>query len=123
MKKRDLILISVIIAAAIILYVAMMLGRSGRGDILKITVDGKVFGEYELNTDQTINIETDSGINVLIIENGYAYMKKADCPDKYCIKQGKIDNGAQTIVCLPHKVVAEIITDDTKNEPEVDIIR
>ena len=35
-------------------------------------------------------------------------MKEADCPDKYCVKQGKIKNVGETIVCLPHKVVVEI---------------
>ena len=35
---------------------------------------------------------------------------------KYCIKQGKIKNTGQTIVCLPHKVVVEIIKQNIVNE-------
>ena len=35
-------------------------------------------------------------------------MEDADCPDKLCIKQGKIDSNGQKIVCLPNKTVVEI---------------
>ena len=35
-------------------------------------------------------------------------MEDANCPDKLCIKQGKIDSNGQKIVCLPNKTVVEI---------------
>ena len=36
-------------------------------------------------------------------------MKEADCPDGYCKEQGRISGQKQTIVCLPHKLVVEVI--------------
>ena len=56
-------------------------------------------------------------------------MKEADCPDKYCVKQGKIKNVGETIVCLPHKVVVEIEktskgidSNDNKKNDEIDAV-
>ena len=39
-------------------------------------------------------------------------MEDADCPDKVCVKTGKIKNPGQTIVCLPHRTVIEITGDN-----------
>ena len=73
--------------------------------------------------NQTVDINGIGGQNRLIIENGRAYMQEADCPDKLCVKQGNISMKGQSIICLPHKVVAEIVADDSANENDsVDII-
>ncbi len=119
MKRKDVILIAVILIAAIAMYLWISYNRSRDGGTVRITVDSEIYGEYSLSTDRTIEIETEAGTNILIIENGYVYMTDADCPDKYCINQGKISKNTETIVCLPHKVVAEIISDV---ESEVDMI-
>jgi hypothetical protein len=122
-KKKDLILIIIIIAAAALMYFFISKARAVQGDILRITVDGEVYGEYPLEDACTIEIETELGKNVLTIENGSAHMEEADCPDGYCIEQGVIDHNSETIVCLPHKLVAEVIAEETGDEPQVDIIR
>ena len=36
-------------------------------------------------------------------------MKDADCPDKYCIHQGKTARKNKSIVCLPHKLMVEVV--------------
>ena len=122
MKKRDIMLIIVIIAAAVLMYVFMSVNRSSPGSSVRVTVDGELYGEYDLNKDQTIEIKTGLGRNVLIIENGSAYMQEADCPDGYCIDQGKISRNTETIVCLPHKVVAEVISEAAEDGSQVDMI-
>ena len=123
MKKKDLILIIIIIAAAALMYVFISRARAVQGDILRVTVDGEIYGEYPLEENRTVEIETELGKNILIIENGSAHMEEADCPDGYCIEQGVIDHNSETIVCLPHKLVAEVIAEETGDEPQVDIIR
>ena len=50
----------------------------------------------------------DKGTNTLVIENGQAHFINSDCPDKTCQKIGKISKSGETIVCLPHKVIAEV---------------
>ena len=50
--------------------------------------------------------------NILQIEDGKADMMSADCPDQLCVHQNSISKENQTIVCLPNKIVAEIIGAD-----------
>ena len=76
-----------------------------KGGEVIIKVDGKDYGTYPLNEDKTIDIDEH---NKVIIKEGVVYMEDANCPDKLCIKQGKIDSNGQKIVCLPNKTVVEI---------------
>ena len=36
-------------------------------------------------------------------------MTEADCPDQLCVHQRAISKQKQTIVCLPNRVVVEVI--------------
>ena len=108
MKKKDLILAGVVLLIAGILALSLRLPKTESGNTLKITVDGETYGTYSLAKDQTVKIETDHGTNTLVIENGSAHMEEADCPDGYCKRQGTISRVNETIVCLPHKLVAEV---------------
>lgn len=106
---HDLILAAVFAAAALILLAVFAFSHgTAPGRSVRVTVDGQIYGEYPLDTDQIIELRTDSGFNSLRIQDGQVFMTDADCPDKYCISKGRILRSGETIVCLPHKVVAEI---------------
>lgn len=122
MKKRDWILGAVIILVAVIMYIAMNATQSDDGMAVKITLDGKEYGTYSLDEDREIEIKTDNGNNKVEIHDKSVEMKEADCPDKYCVKQGEINKIRQNIVCLPHKIVVEIISADSSKQNEADAI-
>ena len=86
----------------------------GAVNVLKKT-DGKVVGTYALVEEQTIPIDTKYGHNQLVIKEGEAYMDESDCPDHYCEDQGKVSKTGETIVCLPHKLVVEVITGEASD--------
>ena len=109
MKKKDLILAGAVLLLAGILALALRLPKTENGNTMKVTVDGEVYGTYSLAENQTVKIQTGHGTNVLVIENGSVHMEEADCPDGYCKEQGRISGQKQTIVCLPHKLVVEVI--------------
>ncbi|MCD8054650.1 MAG: NusG domain II-containing protein [Lachnospiraceae bacterium] len=107
-KKADLILIGVILAAALFTLGALALTRQ-TGSFVVVRVDGTEVARYSLTEDRTETIEgVNGGMNVLVIENGTATMTDADCPDQLCVHQGSIRYDGETIVCLPHRVVVEI---------------
>lgn len=101
MKRKDIPIIILTILLASVLYFAL---SGGRADEVKVSVNGKVMGEYSLDTDRSIEI---NGTNTLMIKDGKAFMLEANCPDKLCIKQGDIDKNGGSIICLPNKVVIE----------------
>ena len=124
-RKKDLIFIfSILIFAVFLLLIQRVYGNAqDEADLVKITVNQKLYGTYDLNKNQTITIQNDLGINTIQIQNKDVWMEEADCPDGYCKEQGHISKNKQTIVCLPHKLVVEISDDSEKSEPDsVDII-
>lgn len=117
MKKKDIILAGAVIAAALVMYILIRVFSSESGNEAVIRLDGEIYGTYGLNEDQTIEVVTDAGRNVVRIEDGEAFMEEADCPDGYCKNQGKISHLNETIVCLPHKLVVEVVSEaDTSDD-------
>ena len=122
MKKKDIILGIGIITVALLMLLFMQINRGEEGDRIQVTLDGKVYGTYSLEKDQVIEIEEGSFYNKICVEDGKAYMEEANCPDGYCEEQGKISRHTQTIVCLPHKLVVEVLESDNgkkENEDEI----
>lgn len=112
MKKNDVILGGGILIAALLLFLVMHLTRGEDGNQIQITVDGNVYGTYSLAKDQVIEVKEKDFYNRIRIQDGKAYMEEANCPDGYCEEQGKISGRTQTIVCLPHKLVVEVMDAD-----------
>lgn len=116
--KADKILIVMILLMVAASTIILGSINSDIGDTVRITVDGKIYGEYDLKKDQKIEVKLDSGHNIVAIREGRAYMESADCPDKYCVEYAPINQGNQTIICLPHKLVVEVLS----NHDEIDAV-
>ena len=111
-KKRDVILIIALLLVGVITLVIWHFVYSISGNFITVEHRDNIIGTYPLNVDKEIEIEHRGQIvNKIIIEDGYCYMEKAECPDHLCIKQGKIDKVGQTIVCLPNRVVVTVTSD------------
>ena len=116
-KKKDFLLGGGILAVVLALLLVMKVTGSEAGNRIQVTVDGEVYGTYSLTENQVIEVKEGDFYNRIRIEDGKAYMEEANCPDGYCERQGKISGGAQTIVCLPHKLVVEVLeADDTSRD-------
>ena len=105
MKKRDIILIgSILLIAALSLLAVFLTQEAGAG--VSVKVDGVEVARYSLNIDGEYPLN--GGTNILVIKNGQAYLKDANCPDKLCVNQGKISKSGQTITCLPNKLTVTV---------------
>ncbi len=103
----DIILVGVLLIISLSVFLIWYLG-STEGATAVVTVDGKKVGEYPLAIDGVYYIN--DGTNVLAIEDGKAFMVEANCPGyQDCVETGKIFRVGETIVCLPNKVVVEIV--------------
>lgn len=108
--KNDLILIGALFLVAAMLYLAgnRIYGKSGMA--VRVTKDGEEYGTYDLGKEQTVSIqEGEVTTNILQISSRKANMIAADCPDQLCVHQKEISQIGETIVCLPNKIVVEVI--------------
>lgn len=118
-RKKDFILITAIIAAAAVSALLITFARRYGGAAVRVTIDGRFYGEYDLSGDQSVSIDEKLGHNRIVIENGSAYMADADCPDGYCMEYKPISRGGETIICLPHRLVVEVTGTRDAQQPDV----
>lgn len=64
---------------------------------------------YEVRPDLTSAVSEGSSYNLLIVSASGVSMEAADCPDQICVHHIPITGGGESIICLPHKLVVEIL--------------
>ena len=108
-KKDYLLLVGLLLVGAVIALATLLHGASG--DTVQVKVDGVPVATFSLQEDRSYLIEgADGGTNLLLIQDGYAWVEEASCPDGLCMHMGKIHRDGQSVICLPNKVVVEIVS-------------
>ena len=102
----DMILIAVLLILALSAFIITELLRKD-GAFVRVSVDGEVVAEYPLSEDGEYSLN--GGTNILVIKNGEAYIKWADCPRQICVKDGSISRTGERITCLENRVVVEVL--------------
>ena len=94
------------VAAMIVLHVMQK-----SGDEALVYQDGKLIYTLPLNQDRTITIYApNGGYNVVEVKDGTVRVSEASCPDQICVKHGPTTKTADPIVCLPNKLVVQIVS-------------
>ena len=107
-KKRlrmDLVLILALLLVAGALAFLLRDGKEAGASVV-VLINGEETARYPLGKNSTHVLN--GGTNTLVIENGYAWMSEAECPDQICVHMGKIHLNGQLVVCLPNGVIVTV---------------
>lgn len=117
MDNRFLIAAVVTVFALSVLGAVLMSGTDGGSLTVTVCKDGKEV--YTAKLDE-IAEPTEVGVGgcVVSVTSDGVYVKKADCPDKLCVGQGRITKAGQSIICLPNRVSVYL----TGEKAEVDAV-
>ena len=116
MNKRDLIRIGIIVAVIAAVCLTVFLTKED-GACVIVRIDGKQVATYSLLEDGEYSLN--GGTNILRIQDGKAFLVDADCPDKNCVNQGKIDQTGESITCLPNRLTVTVYG---AQDSEVDLV-
>lgn len=124
-KKWDIIIIVLLICLSFIpeLIFGVMMHKNYDGTYAEITLDGKPYKKILLSEhrgEDQIDVKTEYGYNVIELKDASIRIIDADCRDAICIKSGFISKPGQLLVCLPHKLMVEIKSNN--NEKNIDVI-
>ena len=120
-KKADIILLIIILAVGIPLSV-LSLTAGTAGDKVQISADGEVYGIYPLDEDGEIEVTEDGHTNHITIKDGQVSMSYSTCHNQVCVNTGAISHTKDAIVCLPNRVVVEIISSGKGKGGGADVI-
>ena len=139
-QKADLVLIAGCLLAATFLGVFFIVHREA-GSQVRILCDGIEIERVFLDSPQTDFAETTDGYylitlneaaadveyfldkpelsltgetsyNLISVTDGTVMMEEADCKDQICVHHKPVSSVGESIICLPHRLVVEIIGDN-----------
>lgn len=113
-NKADILLavIIAVVGVAASIYIGFYNNDIEHGQVV-VHKDNKIYGTYSLDEDREINIDENGHINKITIKDGNVQMTFANCYNQDCVKQGSIHDMSKSIVCLPHKVVVEVKSEES----------
>lgn len=114
-KKADIVLAVFLIVCGLAASFWISAGGTDVHDgRVVVHVNEKYYGSWPLDEDREILIERDGHTNKITIKDGYAQMTFSDCHNQDCVKQGRIHDRSKSIICLPNKVVVEVISGESE---------
>ncbi len=117
-QKKDFILLGILLLVCVGLFLFAFLMKK-EGNRVIVEQNGEQIMELSLENDGTYVIEDGEFMNELVIQDGVAYMKSANCKDLVCVHHGQISKVNETITCLPHKLIVYVAGEDIS---EVDAV-
>lgn len=115
LKRGDLWLVSALLLLAAALFVFHFAAPKTVGASVKITVDNQTVATLPLSHDTTYKVETAAGYNLVVIEDGRAFVREADCKNHICQKSRAVSRAGESIVCLPHKMKVTVVGDTSSS--------
>lgn len=102
----DKILIVFLLILSVFLSIVLLIFPA-KGSQIVVWYKGKEFGKFSLMTDRIITVDEKISIQV---KNSKVRVIENTCPNKICIAQGYISKSGSVIVCIPNKLLVEIIS-------------
>ena len=93
-------------------------GKTAEGTTANIYLDGNCIRSIDLSSvveGYSFEVEGPCGMNRITVEHGRICVERGDCPDQICVHQGWISNSAAPIVCLPNKLVVQVVGGGEQN--------
>lgn len=111
-RNAKIILILLLAAAVLSAGFLLLQQKQVSSPVARITRDGELIREIpldEVEESYSFVVEDEEGSNTILVEPGRIRVSEADCPDQVCVNQGFISDGTVPVVCLPHKLMIEIV--------------
>ncbi|MBP5331154.1 MAG: NusG domain II-containing protein [Lachnospiraceae bacterium] len=109
-KKQDILIYITVLLLAGAAYLIHTGTHRDPGMTVLVTVDGRQTIVCPLSHDLETTVSGyDGGELRLVISEGKAYVESSSCPDKICVKHSPVSHAEESIICLPNRVVVEIL--------------
>ena len=106
-KIGDIVVIGVLIVFIVVLSLKYF-GRYNSNRYVRIS-GWKEQLTFPINENRKISVNGPLGVTDVVIRDGEVWIKDSPCKNKICIKMGKIKRPGEQVICVPNRVVVEII--------------
>lgn len=106
--KRDFLLILAVLAVAFLCY--LLLFPKSSPTAVVVTQEGQEIARIPLSSvtsSYELSVEGDFPAVILVEPDGVRVLS-ASCPDKICVRTGKLTRAGQTVACLPARLTVTL---------------
>lgn len=123
-KKSDIFIVLSIILVGIVLWIVYNLGFADNPARAEIYYKSELVKTVELDTgvDQKFSIPQNDHVIFRLDKEGNISFEQSDCPDKVCIKSGKLNSVGESAACLPNEIFLKIVPKKKRSSDDIDII-
>ncbi len=123
MKKYDMIIILFMLLISFLSYIIYQSHSSINSPKAEIYYYSELVETVALDqgVDRIFSVKGKENVVFHLFEDGSICFEKSNCPDKLCIKTGKISKPGQFAACLPNRLLLKIISTNDDNR-DADII-
>jgi hypothetical protein len=114
MRKADIALIVVLLLAAPVFLFINRHFSAQKGVYAEIYHDSTLVYRIKLSTAKEGSFSIPGVPKVVFHQyaDGSIAFIQSDCPDKICIRSGRLKNAGQFAACLPNKVMLKIVSEE-----------
>ncbi len=118
MRKADIVLIAVLVVAALMFFFLNRYFLAEKGVYAEIYHDSVLVYRIKLSTAKEGSLSIPGQPKVVFHQyaDGSIAFTKSDCPDKICIRSGRLKYVGQFAACLPNKIVLKIVSEEKEHE-------
>ena len=123
-KKTDLIIIFVLLIISVCGLFLYKKVFSEKQCFANIYYESDLVKTIDLSKkeDYIFSLQQNEHVLIQVFSDGSIAFKESDCPDKICIKSGKLRMVGESAACLPNKIVIKIVSGEKHNNNDVDLI-
>jgi len=110
-KKSDLIVIFSLLAVAAAVFFAFQGSASGIPAKAEIYYGSELVKTVVLTDPkpERFTIPQDENVVFEVYGDGSICFSESDCPDKICVKTGRLSKVGETAACIPNKIFMKIV--------------
>ena len=118
LKKADIVLIVVLLLSAPLFLILNRHFAAEKGVYAEIYHNSVLVYRIKLSTAKEASFSIPGVPKVVFHQyaDGSIAFIKSDCPDKICIRSGRLKNAGQFAACLPNKVMLKIVSEEKDQE-------
>ena len=121
-RKPDIIIIAAVAIAALLFWIlySNFFGKSGTYAEIYYKTERVKTVALSQGKEDTFSIEQVPSVVFQLYTDGSIAFIQSDCPDKVCIKSGRLHLAGQYAACLPNRVYMKIVSSDANsNAPDI----
>jgi len=123
-KKTDILIVLAIVLISIGSWAIYKYTYSSKPAKAEIYYKSELVKTIDLNTgiETIFSIPQDKHVVFHLKKDGSICFEESDCPDKICVKTGKLKIIGQTAACLPNEIVLKIVPTKNRSDNDLDMI-